>query len=79
MDAAEILDKRINTVKQRYKNAVDQAISVLSWEKEKLVQLDLYEAGSLSGLADLIKLGGELDGLLFLKEQIQNQAREKSA
>jgi hypothetical protein len=76
MTEFEILGDRIEKVKRRYKKAVEQAISVLSWENEKLDRKDFYEAGSLSGLADLIKLTGELNSLLFLKDKIENQARE---
>jgi hypothetical protein len=72
---SEILANRLAKARKRYSDAIEQAIIVLKCEKEKLSKEDFFEAGSVSGLSDLLKLNGELNGLLFLKDQIENQKR----
>jgi hypothetical protein len=82
MNAAEILDKRINTALRRYGAALQDAALRVKWEAEKLESghpEKYFEVGSLSTLNDLLKQNVELSSLLALKDQIQNQAREEAA
>jgi hypothetical protein len=67
MTESEILDERIETLRKRYTEAINQGITVLSWEKTKLSRKDFYECGALIELQNSIKLSSELNALLFLK------------
>jgi hypothetical protein len=75
MTESEILNKRIETAKRRYKDALSFAISILNYELDSVEFHSYCETNSLSGLSELTRVGGELNALLFLKDQIENQSR----
>lgn len=77
MNHQQILEDRIKTVTRRYLASLEDSVTRLNLEKERVVsgKIMSYEVGCLNSLNDVLKLNAELGELITLKDKIENQAR----